>query len=353
MDELDRILLALQDSGAAANSVSKKEMLNNGSKQSHSNLGRESSFDALSKIKSKFQSNDGLQSSMESLEEGAMNRKGSSLRNPFPGSANYKSANQLLQTLDLLNVAKKNRIESTTAIDDTPVIVTESPAISRNNSAAARITTLTRNHSKARVGPDTVSSTANFNRPKAASYECAGLLTLILVCKTLIKSGGSMFGGKAYHSDHFICSEATCGKYLAGVIVFEKNNALYCERDYHKKFSPQCAYCKEPIKDNPIEAVGKHFHSDHFFCSQCGIENLMIGKTFDKNDLYMQVNVFCNLSTKGKRTVRKTITYYLPEDGTVNLKSSDGCHKGLVNEYITALDKNWHPECFICSVALN
>jgi LIM domain len=106
-------------------------------------------------------------------------------------------------------------------------------------------------------------------------YECAS-------CHTLIKSGGSMFAGKAYHAEHFLCSEKSCGKSLVGLLCFEKNNKIFCEKDYHRLFSPQCAYCKEPIKESAIEALGMHFHSDHFFCSQCG-------KTFDQNDMFLQV----------------------------------------------------------------
>ena len=111
-------------------------------------------------------------------------------------------------------------------------------------------------------------------------------------------------------------------------MCFEVDENLYCERDYHKKFSPQCGYCKEPIKENAIEALGKHFHQDHFFCSQCG-------KTFDSECLFMQYD--------GKA--------YCQEDyASLFAGRCAGCQQNLMGEYISAMDKNWHNECFTCSV---
>jgi hypothetical protein len=153
-------------------------------------------------------------------------------------------------------------------------------------------------------------------------YECG-------VCHQFITSGGSAFGGKTYHSHCFVCSETTCGKNLTGVLVFERDDALFCEKDYHKRYSPPCHYCKEPIKENAIEAVNKFFHADHFFCSQCG-------KTFGRDDLFMQYD--------GK-------AYCEDDYASLFAGRCAGCHLFLTTEYITALDKTWHNECFVCSVS--
>jgi hypothetical protein len=88
-------------------------------------------------------------------------------------------------------------------------------------------------------------------------------------CQEPIEKGGSILNGKFYHDEHFVCSE--CKKSLKGALSFEKESELYCERDYHAKFSPQCHYCLLPIKEVGIEALGKTFHAEHFFCVQCGI----------------------------------------------------------------------------------
>ena len=166
-------------------------------------------------------------------------------------------------------------------------------------------------------------------QPKTITFTCAS-------CNENIESGGSMFEGKAYHTHHFVCHVETCKKSLAGVLLFEREGNLYCERDYHKNFSPQCAYCTEPIKQvtlvtdpkNAIEAVGKYFHTDHFFCSQCG--NL-----FGADDSFMQYD--------GKAYCREDYE-------SLFAGKCSACHKPLNDQYITALDRTWHHNCFKCTV---
>lgn len=66
-------------------------------------------------------------------------------------------------------------------------------------------------------------------------------------CQLPILKGGSVVNGKSYHAEHFCCN--ICKKSLKGTLVFDKDDILWCERDYHKTFSPECFFCKEPIKE--------------------------------------------------------------------------------------------------------
>lgn len=109
-----------------------------------------------------------------------------------------------------------------------------------------------RNLSARSISTPTLFKTAETNIGQKRIYECAA-------CLKPIQKGGSMFSGKAYHKEHFVCS--VCRISLCGQVVFEKESIrfliagfLFCENDYHTRFSPVCAYCDEPIKKNAIEA---------------------------------------------------------------------------------------------------
>ena len=54
-------------------------------------------------------------------------------------------------------------------------------------------------------------------------------------------------GDKLYHEEHFTCTE--CGTSLAdpSVATYTKNESLYCQQDYMKKFVPICAKCDQYI----------------------------------------------------------------------------------------------------------
>lgn len=48
------------------------------------------------------------------------------------------------------------------------------------------------------------------------------------------------------------------------------SDMLFCHVDYHETFSPKCAQCSSCIEGDYVQAMGKTFHVDHFFCAQCG-----------------------------------------------------------------------------------
>lgn len=81
----------------------------------------------------------------------------------------------------------------------------------------------------------------NENRPTAndddASLTC-------LECGQAITSGRAMkAGGRAWHDEHFNCSD--CGMRLSDAKVYQRDGGkkLYCDSDYKKRFVPVCAFC--------------------------------------------------------------------------------------------------------------
>lgn len=121
--------------------------------------------------------------------------------------------------------------------------------------------------------------------------------------------------GRTWHPEHFTCSH--CCQELGTRNFFERDGHPYCEcdpnqnlnkqterknhsripespttyarciffffclfwfckilligePDYHNLFSPRCAYCNGAILDKCVTALDKTWHTEHFFCAQCG-----------------------------------------------------------------------------------
>ncbi|MGH0186633.1 UNVERIFIED_CONTAM: hypothetical protein FKN15_022132 [Acipenser sinensis] len=106
---------------------------------------------------------------------------------------------------------------------------------------------------------------------------------------------------------------------------FERDGQPYCERDYHNLFSPRCYYCNGPILDKVVTALDRTWHPEHFFCAQCGA--FFGPEGFHEKD--------------GKAYCRKDyFDMFAPKCG--------GCARAILENYISALNSLWHPECFVC-----
>lgn len=90
-------------------------------------------------------------------------------------------------------------------------------------------------------------------------------------CGTCSKALGAEYVNIAddqkYHPECFLC--CICTKKLAGKLYFEVENKLYCEDDYHPRFSPACTHCDQIIKDDYVEIDGQNYHSSCFICQGC------------------------------------------------------------------------------------
>ncbi|XP_076452873.1 uncharacterized protein LOC143288363 isoform X3 [Babylonia areolata] len=129
--------------------------------------------------------------------------------------------------------------------------------------------------------------------------------------------------GRTWHVEHFVC--AHCEQPLGTSNFYERDGVAYCEVDYHNLFAPRCAYCNGPIVDKCITALEKMWHPEHFFCAQCG-------RQFGDEDFHEK---------NGKAYCRDDyFQMFAPKCG--------GCGMPIMENYISALNRQWHPQCFCC-----
>ncbi|XP_022182903.1 paxillin-like isoform X6 [Myzus persicae] len=129
--------------------------------------------------------------------------------------------------------------------------------------------------------------------------------------------------GKTWHPEHFTCNH--CSQELGTRNFFEREGRPYCEPDYHNLFSPRCAYCNGPILDKCVTALEKTWHTEHFFCAQCGKQfgeegfHEREGRPYCKDDYF---------------------DMFAPKCG--------GCTRPIMENYVSALSTQWHSSCFVC-----
>ncbi|XP_077947575.1 paxillin a isoform X2 [Gasterosteus aculeatus] len=129
--------------------------------------------------------------------------------------------------------------------------------------------------------------------------------------------------GRTWHPEHFVCTH--CQDEIGSRNFFEREGQPFCEKDYHNLFSPRCHYCNGPILDRVVTALDKTWHPEHFFCAQCGA--FFGPEGFHEKD--------------GKAFCRKDyFDMFAPKCG--------GCARAILENYISALNSLWHPECFVC-----
>ncbi|ESO09833.1 hypothetical protein HELRODRAFT_97219 [Helobdella robusta] len=126
-----------------------------------------------------------------------------------------------------------------------------------------------------------------------------------------------------WHPEHFVC--AHCKQELGTKNFFERDSLPYCEEDYHYLFSPKCAHCNEPILNKCVTALDQTWHPEHFTCYSCG--KPLGDEGFHERDGL----IFCPSDY---------FNHFAPKCGA--------CGQAIVENFITALDQQWHPNCFAC-----
>jgi paxillin len=129
--------------------------------------------------------------------------------------------------------------------------------------------------------------------------------------------------GKQFHPEHFVCYH--CKEELGTRNFFERDNQPYCEQDYHNLFSPRCGYCNGPILDKCVSALDQTFHAEHFFCHKCGQQFGEDGFHEKDGKPYCRADYFDLFAPK-----------------------CNGCNRAIMENYISALNSQWHPDCFVC-----
>ncbi|KAI9247527.1 hypothetical protein BY458DRAFT_527133 [Sporodiniella umbellata] len=130
---------------------------------------------------------------------------------------------------------------------------------------------------------------------------------------------------KLWHTRCFQCTH--CHKGMESEQYFEKDNGIYCAKDYRLLFSITCHTCQEPIEKQALKVLGKYYHENHFCCTVC---KLPIGQ--EQFKVY-QDEPYC------QEDYRKKFG-----------KKCSGCSQFLQGEYINALGQMWHKHCFHCTV---
>lgn len=133
--------------------------------------------------------------------------------------------------------------------------------------------------------------------------------------------------GEVWHPEHFVC--VVCKKELGTSGFFERDEKAYCEHDYQQLFSPRCAYCKGPILQNILSAMDCNWHPEHFFCAHCG-------------DLFGPEGF---LEKDGK-------PYCVKDFYHLFAPKCSGCGESVRDNYLTAANGTWHPDCFVCADCL-
>ena len=70
--------------------------------------------------------------------------------------------------------------------------------------------------------------------------------------------------GKTWHPEHFFCT--LCGKHFGDEGFHEKDGKAYCREDYYEKFAPKCNRCKRAIMESFITALRFTWHPECFNC---------------------------------------------------------------------------------------
>lgn len=81
--------------------------------------------------------------------------------------------------------------------------------------------------------------------------------------------------GQCFHAHCFLCTTCNCS--LEGApFITDDDNKPYCVKDYHRRFSPLCVSCNEPIIPDPgseetvrVVALEKNFHLKCYRCEDC------------------------------------------------------------------------------------
>jgi len=134
--------------------------------------------------------------------------------------------------------------------------------------------------------------------------------------------------GKKWHINHFICTQ--CLSPFENGTFFERDSRPYCETCFYAAFAPRCAGCNQSIKGECVNALGQQWHPEHFVCQYCQ-KNFSGGSFFEFGG-----KPYCE-------------THYHQQTGSL----CAGCGKAVTSKCVSALDKKWHPEHFVCAFCMN
>jgi len=103
-------------------------------------------------------------------------------------------------------------------------------------------------------------------------------------------------------------------------------NSFQTQKSYTPPMANLCSGCSEPINGQVITALGSLWHPNHFVCYHC--EKVIGTSIFYEKDR----KPYCE---------HDYLSLFSPKCAL--------CTSPILDKMLTALNKNWHPECFHCS----
>lgn len=94
---------------------------------------------------------------------------------------------------------------------------------------------------------------------------------------------------KTWHTEHFFCAQ--CGQQFGEEGFHERDGKPYCRADYFDMFAPKCGGCSKPIMENYISALNTQWHPD---CFVCKVSTSLL-KTLSRQSLVEN----CNMNATG------------------------------------------------------
>ncbi|TID28650.1 hypothetical protein CANINC_002354 [Pichia inconspicua] len=146
--------------------------------------------------------------------------------------------------------------------------------------------------------------------------------------------------GNIYHVECFTCYDChkPCSdKFFAADIEVPDSldsslthtiNVPLCEYDYFKRIDLICYTCNNAIRGSYITALGRKYHSEHFFCEICK-------QVFQSDNYYANDGkIYCHYHYS------KLYAYHCQSCKCAILKQYVEIYRGGVQQ-------QWHPECFM------
>ncbi|KAH9478682.1 Paxillin [Psilocybe cubensis] len=159
--------------------------------------------------------------------------------------------------------------------------------------------------------------------------------------------------GSRYHPACFKCT--VCNELLEHVSSYEHDGRPYCHLDYHENFAPRCYSCKTPIVEEQFislddPALGKRaYHTQHFFCSECGDPFLTPSGGLPTNS-QGELAVTGDGEFEGF-TVYKGYPYCEACHVRLRLPKCKRCKRSIrdSDQAVEALGGKWCWACFVCA----
>ncbi|KNZ46749.1 hypothetical protein VP01_699g7 [Puccinia sorghi] len=187
--------------------------------------------------------------------------------------------------------------------------------------------------------------------PHHAVLTCAG-------CQQLIAGRIVNALDRRWHPDCFTCQH--CNIVLEHVAFYEHEGKAYCGVDYDELFSVKCYHCNTSINedsyvtlDDPsIKDGPRHYHKLHLFCSECG-DPFIDPKSLEERSRISHLSHQASEPPLPPKEPKPFVLFngfpYCEKcDIRLHRPKCFACKLPIPNDFVAALNKRFHSECFVC-----